>query len=93
MSCIPDFDAIQTVNLIHTSKENIKQLGCSCTYISVYGIPCVHSLAVAKTFEPNWAYIDHNDVSVRWLKSHYLYSLPEKNIPDNTKQQQIKQVF
>ena len=59
----------------------------------MYGLPCVHSWVVAKTFEPNWTYIDHNDVSVQWLKSYYLYSLPEKIIPDTTKQQQIKQVF
>ena len=93
MSCIPDFDVLQTVNIMDTSKKHIKQLGCSCTYTSVYGLPCVHSWVVAKTFEPNWTYIHHNDVSVRWLKSYYLYSLPEKNIPDVTKQQKIKQVF
>ena len=76
-----------------TSKDNIKQLGCSCTYTAVYGLTCIHSWAVAKLFEPNWSYINHNDVSVRWLKSYYLYSLPEKIIPDTKKQQQIKQVF
>ena len=59
----------------------------------MYGLPCVHSLVAAKTFDPNLTYINHNDVSVRWLKSYYLYSLPDKIIPDTKKQQQIKQVF
>ena len=93
MSCIPDFYVLQTVHIIDTSKDNIKQLGCSCTYTAVYGLPCVHSWPVAKTLEPNWTYINHNDVSVRWLKSYYLYSLPEKIIHDIAKQQKIKQVF
>ena len=93
MSCIPDFDVLQTVYVMDTTKDNIKQLGCSCTYTTVYGLPCVHSLVVAKTFDPNLTYINHNDVSVRWLKSYYLYSLPDKIIPDTKKQQQIKQVF
>ena len=93
MSCIPDFDVLQTVGIIDTANDNIKQLRCSCTYTTVYGLPCVHSWTVAKTFEPNWTYINHNDVSVRWLKSYYLYSLPETIIPDVAKQQKIKQVF
>ena len=93
MSCIPDFDVLQTVSVMDTSRDNIKQLQCSCTYTTVYGLPCVHSFAVAKTLEQNWTYISHNDVSVRWLKSYYLYSLPEKIIPESKKQQQIKQVF
>ena len=72
---IPDFDVLQTVHLMDTSIPCVKQLGCTCMYTAVYGLSCVHALTVATTFEPCWAYITHNDVSVRWLKIYYLYSL------------------
>ena len=32
-------------------------------------------------------------MSIRWLKSYYLYSLPENNIPDQSLQKKTKQVF
>ena len=56
-------------------------------------MPCVHSIVVANSMEPQWKQITHNDVSVRWWKSYYFFSLPEKIIPDWNKQMQIKQVF
>ena len=76
-----------------TSIEEIKQLGCTCTFTTVYGMPCVHALVVASTMKPHWTYVTHNDVSVRWLKSFYLYCLPEKIIPDQNLQKRTKQVF
>ena len=91
--CTPDFDVLNTVHILDTSIDNVKQLGCSCTYTSVYGLPCVHTLVVATTMKPHWKYVNHNDVSVRWLKSYYLYSLPEKIIPDQNRQKQTKQAF
>ena len=56
-------------------------------------MPCVHSLVVANTMKPHWKYITHNDVSARWLKSYYLYSLPERIIPDQSLQKKTKQGF
>ena len=56
-------------------------------------MPCIHSLVVAKSFQPHWKYITHNDVSVHWWKAYYLFSLPETIIPNRVKQLQIKQVF
>ena len=91
--CIPDFDAINTVHLTDTSTQGTKQLGCSCTYTSVYGLPCIHSLVVGNTMKPKWPYVTHDDVSVRWLKSYYLYSLPVKIIPQEDIQEKTKQVF
>ena len=76
-SLIPDFDVIKTVQTVDTSKK-IKQLTCTWSYNNVYGLPCVHSLVVAKCFAPKWSYITHDNVSVRLLKSYYLYFLPEK---------------
>ena len=92
-SLIPDFDVLSTVFVADTSKPQIKQLLCTCSYNKVYGRPCIHSLVVAKSFSPNWSYITHDDVGVRWLKSYYLYSLPEKVIPDQSLQKNMKQVF
>ena len=56
-------------------------------------MPCIHSIVVAKSFGTGWQYVTHNDVSVRWWKAYYLFSLPETIIPDKVKQLQIKQVF
>ena len=91
--CIPDFDVLNTVHTMDTYMEDVKQLGCSCTYTKVYGLPCVHTLVVATTMKPQWKYVHHNDVSVRWLKLYYFYSLPEKIIPDEDRQKQTKQEF
>ena len=84
--CTPNFDVINTISLMDTSIEQVKQLCCTCTYTKVYGMHCVHALVVANTMKPHWTYVTHNDVSVRWLKSYYLYSLPEKIIPDQSLQ-------
>ena len=92
-TCIPDFDVLSIVYMVDTSKNTVKQLMCSCGYNKVYGLPCVHSLVVANSFSPKWSYINHNDVSVRWLKTYYLYSLPDKVIPNEDMQQKVKQVF
>ena len=43
--------------------------------------------------KPKWLYVTHDDVSVRWLKLYYLYSLPEKIIPQEDVQEKTKQVF
>ena len=90
---IPDFDVIQKVTSIETQNIATRQLQCSCNYADVYGLPCIHSIAVAESFKPKWENITHNDVSVRWWKAYYLFSLPELIIPDRAKQQRIKQVF
>ena len=90
---IPDFDVIQTVTAIDTPNREVKQLQCTCQYSEIYGMPCIHSIVVATSFRPHWTYVTHNDVSVRWWKAYYLFSLPETIIPDKVKQQQIKQVF
>ena len=90
---IPDFDVIQLVRAIDTPTREIKQLQCTCQYSKVYGMPCIHSIVVAKSFGTQWKYVTHNDVSVRWWKAYYLFSLPETIIPDKVKQLQIKQVF
>ena len=90
---IPDFDVIQMVTAINTQERGVKQLQCTCQYSDVYGMPCIHSIVVASSFRPNWTYITHNDVSIRWWKAYYLFSLPDTIIPDKVKQQQIKQVF
>ena len=58
----------------------------------MYGLPCNHTLVVAKIFSPTWPYITLYDISVRWLKSYYLYSLPDKIIPDEIMQRKVKQV-
>ena len=92
-SHIPDFDVINTVTLQKTSEEGIFRIDCSCSYTRVFGMPCVHSMAVAETFKPHWKEVIHHDISVRWWKKYYLYSLPEKIIPDYDKQRRIKQVF
>ena len=92
-SCIPDFDVLSIVTVVDTENSSVKQLMCSCGYNKVYGLPCVHTLVVAKIFSPKWCYITHHDVSVRWLKSFYLYFLPDKVIPDVTMQKKVKQVF
>ena len=84
--CTPNFDVINTISLMNTSIEDVKQLCCTCTFTKVYGMPCVHALVVANTMKPHWTYVTHNDVSVRWLKSYYLYYLPEKVIPDHSLQ-------
>ena len=57
--CMPDFDVLNTVHTMDTSIENVKQLGCSCTYINV-----LHTLVVVTTMKPQWKYVYHNDVSV-----------------------------
>ena len=88
--CTPNFDVLNTLHLIDTSVEDVKQLGCTCIYIEVYGMRCVHKLVVANTMKPKWTYVSHNDVSVRWLKSYYLYSLPEKIIPQQDIQKRKK---
>ena len=90
---IPDFDVIQKVTCVETQDNETKQLKCSCQYADVYGLPCIHSIVVAESFKPKWKNITHNDVSVRWWKAYYLFSLPESIIPDKAKQQRIKQVF
>ena len=72
---------------------DVKQLKCSCQYTDVFGLPCVHAMVVAETFKPLWKEITHNDVSVRWWKKYYLFSLPDKVIPNTVKQGTIKQVF
>ena len=56
-------------------------------------MPCQHTIAVAQTFSPYWKGMTHHDVSVRWWKSYFLYSLPETVTTDCNKQQQIKQIF
>ena len=48
---------------------------------------------VASSLKPCWKHITHNDVSVRWWNAYYLFSLPEKIIPDRNRQIRIKQVF
>ena len=63
--CIPYFDVLNTVHTMDTYMEDVKQLGCSCTYTKVYGLPCVHSLVGTPTMQPQWKYVHHNDVSVR----------------------------
>ena len=68
-------------------------MDCSCNYTTVFGLPCVHSMVVAETFKQHWKEVIHHDISVRWWKKYYLYSLPEKIIPDYEKQRKIKQVF
>ena len=49
----PDFDVINTINLMDISIEEVKQLGCTCTYTKVYGMPCVNALMVANTMKPH----------------------------------------
>ena len=61
---IPDFDVIQTVKVTDTPNMEVKQLQCTCQYNEVYGMPCIHSIVVARSFQPNWTYVTHNDVSV-----------------------------
>ena len=90
---IPDFDVVQKITSHKTQEEGLRQLKCTCHYAEVYGLPCVHSIVVASSLKPRWKQITHNDVSVRWWKAYYLFSLPEKIIPDRTKQMKIKQVF
>ena len=90
---IPDFDVIETITLQKTKQCDVKQLKCSCQYIDVFGLPCVHAMVVAETFKPLWKEITHNDVSVQWWKKYYLFSLPGKVIPNTVKQKRIKQVF
>ena len=89
---IPDFDVLQKVSIKDTSGTK-QQLKCTCKYIEVYGMPCQHTIAVAQTFSPKWKGMTHHDISVRWWKSYFLYSLPETVTTDRNKQQQIKQVF
>ena len=50
--------------------------------MSTYGKPYEHALVLAHTMKPAWTCVTHNDVSVQWIKSYSLYSLPEKIIPD-----------
>ena len=90
---IPDFDVLQKVSIKDTSNMSKQQLKCTCKYIEVYGMPCQHTIAVAQTFSPKWKGMTHHDISVRWWKSYFLYSLPETVTTDRNKQQQIKQVF
>ena len=56
-------------------------------------MPCVHSLCVSNSFPFSWSGLSHNDVSVVWLKSYYLYSIQKDIIPDAEKQQKIKDVY
>ena len=51
--CTPNFDVINTINLMDISIEEVKQLGCTCTYTKVYGMPCVNALMVANTMKPH----------------------------------------
>ena len=53
--CTHNFDVLNTVHLNDTSVEDIKQLGYTCTYIEVYGMPCVHTLVVVNTMKPEWS--------------------------------------
>ena len=92
-SYIPDFDVISTVSLKQSPEQGIFRLECSCSYTKVFGIPCVHSMVVSETFKPKWKELTHHDISVRWWKKYYLFSLPDKIIPDYSKQKRIKQVF
>jgi len=86
---IPMFKIVNTVKLCNNNR-----LQCDCSYNQVWGIPCVHSLSVANTFiSDKWNGISHNDVSVVWWKSYYLYSLPEKVDINKNKQEKIKQIF
>ena len=85
---VPIFDRQYTVKLCQE-----KQLNCSCSYSDIWGLPCAHSICVATSLKPHWLGITHHDVSVCWLKSYYLYSLPTSVIYDSEKQQQSKEVF
>ena len=80
-------------NCYNTKQYDVKQLKYSYQYTDVFCLPCVHAIVVAETFKPSWTEITHNDVSVRWWKKYYLFSLPEKVIPDTVKQRRTKQVF
>ena len=83
---IPMFKIVNTVKLCNNNR-----LQCDCSYNQVWGIPCVHSLSVANTFiSDKWNGISHNDVSVVWWKSYYLYSLPDKVDINKNKQEKIK---
>ena len=90
---IPEFDVCQSVKMILIENEHEHQLHCSCNYVKEYGILCSHSLVVAKSFAPTWTGMTHNDISMLWWKAYFKYSLPEKVIPDQYKQQKIKQIF
>ena len=67
-SYIPDIDIINTVVLRRTADEGVFRMECFCTYTKVFGLPCVHSMVVSKTFKPHWNQIIHYDISVRWWK-------------------------
>ena len=90
---IPDFNVLQKVSVKNTSNISKQQLKCTCKYIEVYGMPCQHTITVARIFHPKWKGMTHYDVSVRWWKSYFLYSLPETVTTDHIRQQQIKQVL
>ena len=65
-------------------------------FLSVYGciwLTMSSCNGSCRTFKPLWKEITHNDVSVRWWKKYYLFSLPDKVIPNTVKQSRIKQVF
>ena len=90
---IPDFDLIEIVTLQKTKQYDVKQLQCSCQYTVIFGLPSVHAMVVVETFNPLWTEITLKDLSVRWWKKYYLFSLPKKVIPNIVKQRRIKQVF
>ena len=82
---IPDFDVVEIVTIQNIKQHDVKQLKCSCQYTDIFGLPCVHAMVVAETFKPYWTEITHNDVSVQWWKKYYLFSFPEKVIPNTVK--------
>ena len=86
---LPIFKVINTVKLCSNN-----QLQRNCSYTTVWDLPCVHPFCITNTFTSTlWNGVSHNDVSVIWWKSYYLYSLPEIVDPDPEKQEKIKLIF
>ena len=92
-SYIPDFDIINTVALRRSTDGGVFRMECSCTYTQVFGLPCVHSMVVSETFKPHWNQIIQHDISVRWWKKYYHFSLAERIISNYNKQRKIKEIF
>ena len=57
-----------SVTLTPTQGSDIPQTICSSNYITIYGLPRVHSIPVAESIQPYWEQIAYHDISVRWWK-------------------------
>ena len=77
---VPIFNRTYTVKLFQET-----QLHYSCSYSDVWGLPCEHTICVATSLKPHWIGLSHHDVSVCWLESYYLYSLPTPIIYESEK--------